>query len=143
MLFAVPYFCPWKCQEQINMGAKETAIPAFAARLYERIWMRYSQMSSSVPVSDTFCVTCKSLNSNHLALLRVVYFATLKSVKVLIYSRIRVARPVRDCKRLVSVSQASPRLRIDAFLADPYFCPWKCQEQTDVKFCSSLRYFFA
>ena len=24
MLFAVPYFCPWKCQEQINMGAKET-----------------------------------------------------------------------------------------------------------------------
>ena len=54
MLFAVPYFCPWKCQEQINMGAKETAIQAFAARLYERTWVRYNQMSSSVPVSDIF-----------------------------------------------------------------------------------------
>ena len=101
MLFAVPYFSPWKSQEQINMGAKETAIPAFAARLYERTWMRYNQMSSSVPVSD-ICVTCKSLNSNHLTLFRVVYFATLKSVKALINSRIRVARPVRDCKRLRS-----------------------------------------
>ena len=49
---ADPYFCPWKYQEQINMGAKETAIPAFAARLYERTWVRYNQMSSSVPVSD-------------------------------------------------------------------------------------------
>ena len=49
---------------------------------------------------DTFCVTCKSLNSNHLTLFGVVYFATLKSAKVLIDSRIRVARPVRGCKRL-------------------------------------------
>ena len=51
-----------------------------------------------------FCATCKSLNSNHLTLFRVVYFATLKSAKVLMDSRIRVARPVRDCKCLVSVS---------------------------------------
>ena len=76
------------------MGAKDTAIPAFAARLYERTWVRYNQMSSSVPVSDIFCATCKSLNSNHLTLFRVVYFVTLKSAKALIYSRIRVARPV-------------------------------------------------
>ena len=77
------------------MGAKETAIPAFAARLYERTWMRYNQMSSSAPVSDIFfCVTCKPLNSNYLTLFRVVYFATLKMPKALIYSRIRVARLV-------------------------------------------------
>ena len=79
-----------------------------------------------------FCVTCKLLNNNHLALFRVVYFATLKMPKALIYSRIRVARPARDCKCLVSVSQASPRLRIDAFSAVPYFCPWKYQEQINM-----------
>ena len=28
------------------MGAKETAIPSFTARLYERTWVRYNQMSS-------------------------------------------------------------------------------------------------
>lgn len=44
--------------------------------------------------SPTFCVTCKPLNSNRLALFRVVYFTTLKSAKVLINSRIRVARAV-------------------------------------------------
>ena len=49
---------------------------------------------------DTFCATCKLLNSNHLALFRVVYFVTLKMPKALIYSRIRVARPVSS----VSVS---------------------------------------
>ncbi len=68
-----------------------------------------------------FCVTCKLLNSNHLTLFRVVYFATLKRAKALIYSRIRVARAV-----------SSPRLRIDAFSAVPYFCPWKCQEQINM-----------
>ena len=64
-------------------------------------------MSSSVPVSGMFCVTCKSLNSNHLALFRVVYFATLKSAKELINSRIRVARAVRDCIRVSRSSMSS------------------------------------
>ena len=86
------------------METKETAIPALAARLYERTWVRYNQMSSSVPVSDIFCVACKSLNSNHLTLFRVVYFANLKSAKALIGSRIRVARIVRGCSVYVSVS---------------------------------------
>ena len=44
------------------------------------------------------------LNSNHLTLFRVVYFATLKMPKALIYSRIRVARPVPGCSVYVSVS---------------------------------------
>lgn len=64
-------------------------------------------MSSSVPVSGMFCVTCKSLNSNHLALFRAVYFATLKSAKELINSRIRVARAVRDCIRVSRSSMSS------------------------------------
>jgi len=39
------------------METKETAIPALAARLYERTWVRYNQMSSSVPAltMQSFC----------------------------------------------------------------------------------------
>ncbi len=39
------------------MGTKETAIPALAARLYERTWVRYNQMTSSVPAlaMQSFC----------------------------------------------------------------------------------------
>jgi len=39
------------------METKEIAIPALAARLYERTWVRYNQMTSSVPTltMQSFC----------------------------------------------------------------------------------------
>ena len=46
------------------METKETAIPALAARLYERTWMRYNQMSSSVQAL-TMQAFCKDSRVNY------------------------------------------------------------------------------
>ena len=66
--FVVPYFCPWKSQEQINIETKGKCLRSCSA-------------------------TCKLLCISCLAGIRVVVFTTLKMPKALIASVIRVARP--------------------------------------------------
>ncbi len=66
--FVVPYFCPWKSQEQINIETKGKCLRSCSA-------------------------TCKLLCISCLAEIRVVVFTTLKMPKALIVSVIRVARP--------------------------------------------------
>lgn len=65
--FVVPYFCPWKSQEQINIETKGKCLRSCSA-------------------------TCKLLCISCLAGIRVVVFTTLKMPKVLITSVIRAAR---------------------------------------------------
>lgn len=62
-------------------------------------------------------MTCKLLNNNRLALFRVVYFATLKSAKALIYSRIRVARLVIVAYGLIENKLNSQMVRSRLVLA--------------------------
>ena len=66
--FVVPYFCPWKSQEQINIETKGKCLRSCSA-------------------------TCKLLCISCLAGIRVVVFTTQKMPKVLIASVIRAARP--------------------------------------------------
>ena len=66
--FVVPYFCPWKSQEQINIETNGKCLRSCSA-------------------------TCKLLCISCIAEIRVVVFTTLKIPKALIVSRIRVARP--------------------------------------------------
>ncbi len=73
------------------MGTKETAIPAFAARLYERTWVRYNQMTSSVPMLDTHDATRQSLIMTALDVFRVGIFVTLEMVKQLSLSDLQIA----------------------------------------------------
>ena len=79
------------------METKETAIPAPAARLYERTWVRYNQMTSSVPTltmqftNVALGATRKSLIITTLGIFRVGIFATLKMPKQLSLSNLQVA----------------------------------------------------
>ena len=67
---AVPYFCPWKCQEQINMETKEIAL------LFG------------------FGATRNSLNTSVLTISRVAVCSTLKTIKSLILNALRGAPSV-------------------------------------------------
>ena len=51
------------------METKETAIPALASRLYERTWVRYNQMTSSVPTL-TMQSFCKDSRVNYRGMLK-------------------------------------------------------------------------
>lgn len=64
--FVVPYFCPWKSQEQINIETKGKCLRSCSA-------------------------TCKLLVISTLGIFRVVVFTTLKMPNTLIHSQLRGA----------------------------------------------------
>lgn len=66
--FVVPYFCPWKSQEQINIETKGKCLRSCSA-------------------------TCKLLCISCLTEIRVMVFVTLKMPKSLINNEMRAARP--------------------------------------------------